>query len=214
MPLVRSTLGGLLPRRGQRAAPGLRQPGRRGPGPPSGQQAKSPRVRATQRLVEPKVPALNLNASILPLVRWVGLPVLERCLDARGLPRAAGPAGHPDRTRVGKGSGLYGGTPFGRSPEDSRASFASAFEAWQPARVTTAEGRSHGDLHGGNLLLDVLGNIWLIDFATTARGHALQDLAKLVVSCFGEYLPYHPIGLAARFLFSCEGHGFGPIGLP
>ena len=38
------------------------------------------------------------------------------------------------------------------------------------ALVTTTEGRTHGDLHGGNLLLDVAGNVWLIDFATTGPG--------------------------------------------
>ena len=62
---------------------------------------------------------------------------------------------------------------------------AMANGAW----VTTTEGRAHGDLHGGNLLLDVAGNVWLIDFATTGPGHSLTDLAKLVVSCLGNYLP-------------------------
>lgn len=45
-------------------------------------------------------------------------------------------------------------------------------------------GRSHGDLHGGNLLIDSHGSAWLIDFATATSGgcHVLYDLTKLLVS--------------------------------
>ncbi|MGI5861265.1 MAG: isochorismatase family protein [Myxococcales bacterium] len=37
----------------------------------------------------------------------------------------------------------------------------------------------HGDLNGANILIDSGDNVWLIDFAHAARGHVLQDLAKL-----------------------------------
>ena len=37
----------------------------------------------------------------------------------------------------------------------------------------------HGDLNGANILLDARENVWIIDFFHTARGHVLQDLAKL-----------------------------------
>ena len=33
------------------------------------------------------------------------------------------------------------------------------------------------------MLLDVAGNVWMIDFATTGPGHTLIDLARLIVSC-------------------------------
>lgn len=37
----------------------------------------------------------------------------------------------------------------------------------------------HGDLNGANVLLDGRGNVWLIDFAHTKRGHVLGDLVKM-----------------------------------
>lgn len=37
----------------------------------------------------------------------------------------------------------------------------------------------HGDLNGANIILDGHGNVWLIDFFHTHRGHVLRDLVKL-----------------------------------
>ncbi len=37
----------------------------------------------------------------------------------------------------------------------------------------------HGDLNGANIIVDAAGNVWLIDFFHTHRGHVLKDLAKL-----------------------------------
>ncbi len=37
----------------------------------------------------------------------------------------------------------------------------------------------HGDLNGANIILDAQGNVWLIDFFHTHRGHVLKDLIKL-----------------------------------
>lgn len=37
----------------------------------------------------------------------------------------------------------------------------------------------HGDLNGANILLDEPGNVWLIDFFHSHRGHVLRDLVKL-----------------------------------
>jgi hypothetical protein len=38
---------------------------------------------------------------------------------------------------------------------------------------------THGDLHGGNLLIDSRKNTWVIDFERTGEGHALQDFVEL-----------------------------------
>ncbi|MBI3372129.1 MAG: isochorismatase family protein [Betaproteobacteria bacterium] len=36
----------------------------------------------------------------------------------------------------------------------------------------------HGDLNGANIIVDGQGNVWLIDFFHSHRGHVLRDLAK------------------------------------
>jgi hypothetical protein len=38
---------------------------------------------------------------------------------------------------------------------------------------------THGDLHGGNVLLDAASQIWLIDFYRTGEGHILRDIIEL-----------------------------------
>lgn len=38
---------------------------------------------------------------------------------------------------------------------------------------------THGDLNGGNVLVDPHGSTWLIDFLRTNRGHILRDFAQL-----------------------------------
>ena len=38
---------------------------------------------------------------------------------------------------------------------------------------------THGDLNGNNVLVDVIGHAWLIDFESTGRGHILRDLAEM-----------------------------------
>lgn len=50
-------------------------------------------------------------------------------------------------------------------------------------------GLCHNDLHGGNLLLDSQGLVWLIDFATVKNDiHVLMDLTKFMASCLFLYL--------------------------
>eukprot|EP00933_Yihiella_yeosuensis_P040768 TRINITY_DN3514_c0_g1_i3.p1 TRINITY_DN3514_c0_g1~~TRINITY_DN3514_c0_g1_i3.p1 ORF type:complete len:1714 (+),score=420.18 TRINITY_DN3514_c0_g1_i3:199-5142(+) len=50
-------------------------------------------------------------------------------------------------------------------------------------------GFCHNDLHGGNLLLDSQGLVWLIDFATVKDNvHVLMDLVKFMSACLFMYL--------------------------
>ncbi|CAE7578539.1 unnamed protein product [Symbiodinium sp. CCMP2592] len=50
-------------------------------------------------------------------------------------------------------------------------------------------GLCHNDLHGGNLLVDSQGLVWLIDFATVEAGkHVLMDLSKFLSACAFMYL--------------------------
>ncbi|CAJ1333254.1 unnamed protein product, partial [Effrenium voratum] len=50
-------------------------------------------------------------------------------------------------------------------------------------------GLCHNDLHGGNLLVDSQGLVWLIDFATVKDGqHVLMDLSKFLSACVFMYL--------------------------
>eukprot|EP00435_Cladocopium_sp_Y103_P067808 s726_g30.t1 len=50
-------------------------------------------------------------------------------------------------------------------------------------------GLAHNDLHGGNLLVDSQGLVWLIDFATVKQDqHVLMDLTKFLSACTFMYL--------------------------
>lgn len=68
------------------------------------------------------------------------------------------------------------------------------YDRFLPARPTH-DGESHfvswvhGDLNGANILLDARDNVWLIDFAHTARTHVLKDLAKLENDLLYIYTP-------------------------
>lgn len=45
--------------------------------------------------------------------------------------------------------------------------------------ASTYECVTHGDLNGGNILIDTQGSTWLIDFASTGKAHILRDAAEL-----------------------------------
>ncbi|KAL0476647.1 hypothetical protein AKO1_002866 [Acrasis kona] len=47
----------------------------------------------------------------------------------------------------------------------------------------------HGDLNGGNILVDVNDNVWLIDYEYTCRTHALKDILKIETDILYEYTP-------------------------
>ncbi|KAK3249355.1 hypothetical protein CYMTET_41213 [Cymbomonas tetramitiformis] len=48
-------------------------------------------------------------------------------------------------------------------------------------------GLVHGDLNGANVLIDIRGAVWLIDFAKLRKGHVLKDIAKLICCLWLEY---------------------------
>ncbi len=56
-------------------------------------------------------------------------------------------------------------------------------------RCKTTHGLSHGDLHGGNLLLDVTGEVWLIGYTTAAPGPSLNDFGQLLLATLVQYMP-------------------------
>eukprot|EP00746_Dinoflagellata_sp_MGD_P141027 gnl/MRDRNA2_/MRDRNA2_74191_c0_seq1.p1 gnl/MRDRNA2_/MRDRNA2_74191_c0~~gnl/MRDRNA2_/MRDRNA2_74191_c0_seq1.p1 ORF type:complete len:1441 (+),score=225.46 gnl/MRDRNA2_/MRDRNA2_74191_c0_seq1:74-4396(+) len=50
---------------------------------------------------------------------------------------------------------------------------------------SVVRGLVHGDLHGGNLLVDSQSTVWIIDFATVKQNHSLFDCTKFLASvCF------------------------------
>ena len=55
----------------------------------------------------------------------------------------------------------------------------------------------HNDLHGGNLLLDVQGNVWLIDYATAKENPGQTDFARLLCATLVIYLQAVPDDEAA-----------------
>lgn len=47
----------------------------------------------------------------------------------------------------------------------------------------------HGDLHCSNVLVDVQGSLWLIDFANSERSGVFVDAAKMISVVLFEYFP-------------------------
>ena len=81
--------------------------------------------------------------------------------------------------------------PDGVSVGEHLSSFVQQCEAAPAASllVATGSGMSHGDFHGGNVLLDADDTAWAIDFATVEDGaHGLTDLGKLMVWTLIKYL--------------------------
>ena len=63
--------------------------------------------------------------------------------------------------------------------------FRNPILAWRNLKksydVRTYLSTVHGDLNGGNVLIDQGGNLWLIDFERTSRGHIVMDHAELEI---------------------------------
>ena len=54
-----------------------------------------------------------------------------------------------------------------------------------PLQEATAHGIVHGDLHGGNIMVDSRSYAWLIDYGEVDDGHVFRDPAKLeACMCF------------------------------
>ncbi|KAK3250001.1 hypothetical protein CYMTET_40594 [Cymbomonas tetramitiformis] len=62
------------------------------------------------------------------------------------------------------------------------APLSSCWAQWRPLG-----GRVHGDLNGANVLIDIRGTVWLIDFAKLGKGHVLKDIAKVMCCLWLEY---------------------------
>ena len=85
--------------------------------------------------------------------------------------------------------------PDGVTAGDFFQGFVRALEAADRVKllVATARGLSHGDLHGGNLLVDPTESVFLIDYAAAEEGrHALEDVGKLLASVLLMYLGADP----------------------
>ena len=52
---------------------------------------------------------------------------------------------------------------------------------WTPVRSTI-----HGDLHGGNLLIDLRGTPWVIDYGEVGEGLPIFDVVRILVSVLFE----------------------------
>jgi len=80
--------------------------------------------------------------------------------------------------------GLCGGEIV-RFPELGRE-FPNPILRWRSLKksydVRTYLSTIHGDLNGGNVLVDEGGNLWLIDFERTCRSHIVKDHAELEVA--------------------------------
>lgn len=56
---------------------------------------------------------------------------------------------------------------------------ASPFVSDRPILMSAFVATTHGDLNGNNILVDSIGDTWLIDFSRTGEGHILRDFIEL-----------------------------------
>jgi protein-tyrosine phosphatase/nicotinamidase-related amidase len=88
------------------------------------------------------------------------------------------------RQRVREIAGEQADAPFLDFPGERRVANIAAFYA-TTLDTLPRSGRAHyfahvhGDLNGANIIIDAPGNVWLIDFFHSHRGHVLRDLIKL-----------------------------------
>ena len=69
--------------------------------------------------------------------------------------------------------------PGGRRVANIAAFYAQGLSSLPAAGRAHYFAHVHGDLNGANIIIDGPGNVWLIDFFHSHRGHVLRDLIKL-----------------------------------
>jgi nicotinamidase-related amidase len=69
--------------------------------------------------------------------------------------------------------------PFERSVANVADFYESTLATLPRSNRSHYLAQVHGDLNGANIIIDAQGNVWLIDFFHSHRGHVLRDLAKL-----------------------------------
>lgn len=141
------------------------------------------------------VKEVNL-AAMYKLVRFVGHGVLYRAKEGAERARKSAALAHgfanPKDVDHLDPNGDFMCELTGR--RSSAKDFFTTFVTHEPvfAKSFTRKvilGLAHNDLHGGNLLLDTQGLVWLIDFATVKDDvHVLMDLTKFMASCLFLYL--------------------------
>eukprot|EP00434_Breviolum_minutum_P041673 symbB.v1.2.037072.t1/scaffold5376.1/size27864/1 len=144
---------------------------------------------------ERKIKTLSLAESY-KLVRFVGHGILNRAKEGakRGAKSPALAAGFQQPVEIDEldPEGKFITELCGR-----KQTVRDLFQQFSDMETTLKEslqrkvvcGLAHNDLHGGNLLVDSQGLVWLIDFATVkADQHVLIDLTKFLSACTFMYL--------------------------
>ncbi|CAE8642397.1 unnamed protein product [Polarella glacialis] len=130
------------------------------------------------------------------LVRFVGHGILNRAKEGakraeKSTALAAGFQNPPDVNDLDPdGSFLFELSGSRKTPKEFFQSFVGYEKLLgEKFQRNVVAGLCHNDLHGGNLLLDSQGLIWLIDFATVKDNvHVLMDLTKFMAASLFMYL--------------------------
>uniref|UniRef100_A0A7S0FFN2 Uncharacterized protein n=1 Tax=Pyrodinium bahamense TaxID=73915 RepID=A0A7S0FFN2_9DINO len=135
-------------------------------------------------------------ASMYKIVRFVGHGVLNRAAEGAKRAKKAQALGagflNPPEIDDLDPEGCFVRELCGK--RKTAKQFFKEFVSHEPRFTSKFErqvvlGLCHNDLHGGNLLLDSQGLVWLIDFATVKNDtHVLMDLTKFMASCLFLYL--------------------------
>lgn len=94
----------------------------------------------------------------------------------------------------------FGFVEFPALPRRLRHPIASLVSGDAAFSVTSWKCRTHGDLHGGNILVDPdSGDAWLIDFFRAGLGHWVRDFVALEACIRFQLLPAHDVGALFPF---------------
>lgn len=141
-----------------------------------------------------KIKTLSL-ANTYKLVRFVGHGILNRAKEGakRGAKNPALAAGFQRPVEIDEldpdGHMIQELCGRKQTVRDLFQKFADMEQSLSEIQRKVVVGLSHNDLHGGNLLVDSQGLVWLIDFATVKEDqHVLMDLTKFLSACTFMYL--------------------------